>query len=78
MKGRVGSKGELFIPKKIRDALGLKPGSIVEYELTEKGLLIKKKYSLSELLKLKPLITIEPGEEDEEMKNEFKKSLNEA
>jgi len=77
MKGRVGSKGELFIPKKIRDALGLKPGSIVEYELTEKGLLIKKKYSLSELLKLKPLITIELGEEDEEMKNEFKKSLNE-
>jgi len=78
MKGRVGSKGELFIPKKIRDALGLKPGSIVEYELTEKGLLIKKKYSLSELLKLKPLITIEPGEEDKETKNEFKKSLNEV
>lgn len=78
MKGKVGSKGELFVPKKIRDALGLKPGSIVEYKLTKEGLLVKKKYSLFDLLNLKPLIKIEPGEVDRETKIELEKSISEA
>lgn len=78
MKGKVGSKGELFVPKKIRDALGLKPGSIVEYKLTKDGLLVKKKCSLSDLLNLKPLIEVEPSEVDREAKAELEKSISEV
>ena len=31
MRGRVGSKGELFIPKTVRGILNLNPGDEVEY-----------------------------------------------
>jgi AbrB family looped-hinge helix DNA binding protein len=31
------SKGQVTIPKKVRELLGLKPGSSVEFELSEAG-----------------------------------------
>ena len=34
---RMTSKGQVTIPKRIRDYLGLKPGSQVEFEPTENG-----------------------------------------
>jgi antitoxin PrlF len=36
----VTSKGQVTIPKPIRDFLGLKPGSAVEFELAEDGRVI--------------------------------------
>lgn len=36
------SKGQVTIPKKVRDLLGLKPGSAVEFELTDEGEVILK------------------------------------
>ena len=39
LKGRVGSKGELFPPKEVREKLGLKPHDRVIYRV-EKGRLV--------------------------------------
>ncbi len=37
MTTTVTSKGQVTIPKKVRDLLGIKPGSAVEFELTPSG-----------------------------------------
>lgn len=37
-EGRVSSKYQLTIPAEIRDAMGLKPGDTVRYELSDDGL----------------------------------------
>ncbi len=34
---RITTKGQVTIPKRLRDHLGLKPGSSVEFELTTDG-----------------------------------------
>jgi len=36
------SKGQVTIPKPVRDLLGLRPGSAVEFELTEEGDVVLK------------------------------------
>ncbi len=46
MKSRVSEKGQVTIPKPIRDRLGLKPGTIVEFH-AEDGKLVGTK-SLTE------------------------------
>jgi AbrB family looped-hinge helix DNA binding protein len=40
---RVTSKGQVTIPKKIRDALGIEPGDKIAFEETESGYKIHKK-----------------------------------
>jgi len=53
---KVGSKGEFYIPKKIREALGLSPNSRIRYFISPKGyLIIEKVISIEDLLK-KPFI----------------------
>jgi antitoxin PrlF len=37
MATNVTSKGQVTIPKKVRDHLGIRPGSAVEFELTADG-----------------------------------------
>jgi antitoxin PrlF len=37
MSNRVTTKGQVTIPKKIRDYLGIKPGAAVEFEPTKDG-----------------------------------------
>jgi antitoxin PrlF len=37
MGSRVTRKGQVTIPKRVRDYLGIEPGSIVEFELTQDG-----------------------------------------
>ena len=42
MKASLSEKGQVTIPKKIRDQLGLKPGHVIEFK-TERGLLVGRK-----------------------------------
>ena len=41
-KRNVGPKGQVVIPKQMRDALGLKPGVEITLELRDKEIVIKK------------------------------------
>jgi bifunctional DNA-binding transcriptional regulator/antitoxin component of YhaV-PrlF toxin-antitoxin module len=54
----VGSKEELYPPKKIRRALGLKPGMKVKYTLEGGKLVVEAVPSLDDLLKMEPTVTI--------------------
>jgi len=42
MRSKVGPKGQVVIPKEIRDMLGIEPGSEVVFEVTEKGVLVRR------------------------------------
>lgn len=50
-KGRVGSKGELFPPKEIRDKLGLRARARVLYRIEGGRLVVEPVPSLEEVLK---------------------------
>ena len=52
---KVGSKGELFLTKDIRDLLGLKPGDTILLEIKNNELIIRRIFDLLELLE-KPLL----------------------
>ena len=39
---RITSKGQVTIPQEIRERLGLLPQTEVDFELTERGVLLKK------------------------------------
>jgi antitoxin PrlF len=40
MGSRVTRKGQVTIPKRVRDYLGIEPGSIVGFELTQDGRIV--------------------------------------
>ena len=48
MKSRVGSKGELFPPKELRERLGLRAGSKVIYKIEDGRLVVEPVPSLEE------------------------------
>lgn len=54
----VGSKEELYPPKKIRRALGLRPGMKVKYTLEGRKLVVEPIPSLDDLLKMAPTVEI--------------------
>lgn len=49
--GRVGSKGELFIPKEIREKLRLKPGMRVIFKVKDGILMVEPIPSIEDVLK---------------------------
>jgi AbrB family looped-hinge helix DNA binding protein len=42
MKARVSEKGQVTIPKRLRDRLGIRPGQLLDFDV-ERGTLIAKK-----------------------------------
>lgn len=42
MTSTISSKGQITVPKAVRDQLGLRPGTHVEFELTPEGALLRK------------------------------------
>lgn len=63
---KVGCKGELFLPKKVREQLALETGDRLYIEVIKDGLLIKKAPDLLNLLELPPLGPPETPEEAEQ------------
>ena len=43
MKAILSEKGQVTIPKKLRDRLGLQPGAVLEFESVEGALIARKK-----------------------------------
>jgi AbrB family looped-hinge helix DNA binding protein len=43
MKSRISAKGQITVPKGVRDRYALGPGTEVEFELREDGALLRKK-----------------------------------
>jgi antitoxin PrlF len=42
MKARLSSKGQVTIPKACRDQLGLKTGSVLDFEAVDGALIVRK------------------------------------
>ncbi|MGQ4892150.1 MAG: AbrB/MazE/SpoVT family DNA-binding domain-containing protein [Candidatus Njordarchaeia archaeon] len=59
---RVGSKVELFLPKKIRETLGLKPKKKVKYRVANGKLIVEPIKSVEELLDEKSKVSITSNE----------------
>ena len=45
MRGTISSKGQVTVPVEAREQLGLLPGTQIEFELREEGLLLRKEVS---------------------------------
>ncbi len=58
VEGRVGSKGELFPPKSIREKLGLKPHMKVIYRVENGRLIVEPIPTLEDVLEKPPEIEI--------------------
>jgi AbrB family looped-hinge helix DNA binding protein len=59
---RVGSKGELFVPKEIREKLGLRPRTKVVYSVESGRLIVEPVPNLEDMLERKPVVEITPEE----------------
>ncbi|MBD3206324.1 hypothetical protein GF319_08270 [Candidatus Bathyarchaeota archaeon] len=57
-ESRVGSKGELFPPKDIREKLGLKPHTKIIYKVVDGRLIVEPVPSLKEVFQEEPVIEI--------------------
>jgi AbrB family looped-hinge helix DNA binding protein len=45
MRRTISSRGQITVPAEIRERLGLVPGTLVEFELKEEGVLLRKAIS---------------------------------
>ncbi len=66
VESRVGSKGELFPPKEIREKLGLAPNTRILYRVSEGKLIIEPVPSLEVLMSKKPMHIVSLDELREE------------
>lgn len=57
-KSRVGSKGELFPPKELREKLGLEPQGRVVYRIEKGRLIVEPIPSLEEVLSEPPVVKV--------------------
>jgi len=57
-ESRVGSKGELFPPKEIRESLGLRPHVKVIYKVVDGRLLVEPVPTLEDILREPPSLEI--------------------
>jgi AbrB family looped-hinge helix DNA binding protein len=48
--GKVGKKGEIYVPKKVRNQINLNPGDEVLVEVRDEELIIRKKESIVDIL----------------------------
>ncbi|MCW4013719.1 MAG: AbrB/MazE/SpoVT family DNA-binding domain-containing protein [Candidatus Bathyarchaeota archaeon] len=62
VESRVGSKGELFPPKEIREKLGLKPNTRILYRISEGKLVVEPVPDLEELMSREPVAVISVDE----------------
>lgn len=51
---KIGSKGEIFPPKEIREKLGFKPNQPILLYVHKDQLIVRKIYSMEELLNVPP------------------------
>ena len=57
-EGEVGSKHELYPPKKIREALRLRPGRKIRFRVEGEKLIVEVISSIEELIALEPTTTV--------------------
>ena len=69
----IGSKGELFLPKYLREQLNLRPGDKVYFEIESDVIKIYKAPDLLELLELPPLTEPKSPKEIERELDEIQK-----
>lgn len=72
-RGYVGKKGEIYIEKKARESLSLKPGDELVVYARKNELIIRKAPKLEDILKKKPLAIINAREIEEISEKEQKK-----
>ena len=61
----MSEKGQVTIPKKLRDALGIRPGDVIEFVEEEGGRLVGRKFVPEDLLDSVVGIITLPGSVDE-------------
>jgi bifunctional DNA-binding transcriptional regulator/antitoxin component of YhaV-PrlF toxin-antitoxin module len=61
-EGRVGSKGELFPPKQIRERAGLTPSKKILFRIEDDKLIVEPIRSLDELMNETPNVEISMAE----------------
>jgi bifunctional DNA-binding transcriptional regulator/antitoxin component of YhaV-PrlF toxin-antitoxin module len=64
--GKVGSKGELFPPKKMREKIGLKRGQRVLYRIVNGNLIVEKITAFDEIISKPTKVTVTLKELKEE------------
>lgn len=73
VESKVGSKGELFLTKDLREKLGWKAGDPIFFEIQNQTLIIRRIPDLLELLEAPPLGKPESPEEiEQELEQIFK------
>lgn len=68
MATTVTSKGQVTIPKKVRDFLGIEAGSSVDFEVTDAGVMLRPRrtrpHRQSRFAKLRGTATVKMGTEE--------------
>ena len=77
VESSVGSKGELFLSKQLRETLGFKPGDKIYLDIGEDNILMVRKVpDLLELLKLPPINKPQsPGQIEQELDAAYEEQM---